>query len=86
MNRAEKQTAYEIGREYSTKLNEMVKAYEWLTEKPISADDHAFWEQREVNKTKTLAAFWWQIGRYSDPFYYEDNYSNDGLEDYYEEN
>lgn len=76
------QTAYEIGREYSAKLKEIVQAYEWLTEKPISADDHAFWETKEVNKIETLSAFWWAIGRMNDPFYYEPGYVE---EDYHEE-
>lgn len=67
------QTAYEIGREYSAKLQEMVTGYEYLSGKPITADCD-FWDSREVNKIEVLSALWWQIGRYNDPFFYDDSF------------
>jgi hypothetical protein len=82
------QTAYEIGQEYSARLEELAQAYEMLSGQPVKPDDGNFWNTKEVEKIETLAAFWWQIGRYSDPFYYAEEFieENQDAEEYYEEN
>lgn len=72
MNNTENQTAYDIGREYSYRLQKMVEGYEYLSGKPIQADDYEFWNQKEVEKVETLASLWWNIGKINDPFFHEE--------------
>lgn len=76
MNRS-LQTAYEMGQEYSSKLEEMVAGYESLSGIPVMADNTDFWNTEEVEKIESLAVLWWQIGRYNDPFYLMDTYTED---------
>lgn len=68
------QTAIEIGKEYSNKLNQMVEGYEYLSGKEIKADDMDFWGQKEVEKVETLASLWWWVHKMGDPFFYDDSF------------
>jgi hypothetical protein len=61
------QTAEEIGKEYSQRLNDLAFSYENLTGYAVRADDESFWETPEVVRAETLAAFWWRMARMNDP-------------------
>ena len=77
------QTALQIGKEYSERLQQACYAYENLTGRHPGADGD-FWNSPEIARLEDLASFWWGIAKINDPTFMFDGTAY--LGEYDEEN